>query len=197
MTQVSPAALIASALAGEAVSFPTDTVPALAALPEQAKVLFELKGRDRSKPLILMAAAAAELWPYARGSAAEFEAWQQIAQAHWPGPLTLVLPASAAVPAALNPSDPGTIGMRVPNCRTARTILARTGPLATTSANRSGEPSLTRLSAVTAAFPGIAVLAADASETASGQPSTVARWNGTDWTVLRQGPVRLTGSNPD
>ena len=67
MTTVSLAALIAGARAGLLVSFPTDTVPALAALPEKAGLIFAAKQRSQDKPLILMAASAEDLWPYVKG----------------------------------------------------------------------------------------------------------------------------------
>lgn len=56
------------------------------------------------------------------------------------GALTLVLPASDKVPRVMNPQDPTTIGIRVPNHPIARAILAQTGPMATTSVNVSGKP---------------------------------------------------------
>ena len=85
-----------------------------------------------------MAASAEDLWPYVQGSREELELWQQVAGDFWPGALTLVLPASEKVPVAMNPIDPTTIGVRVPDFPLARKILEQTGPLATTSANLSG-----------------------------------------------------------
>lgn len=188
-------ALIAGVQSGQLVSFPTDTVPALAARPDRAELVFAAKQRSQKKPLILMGAFPASLWPFVQGSAAELEIWQQVAQQYWPGALTLVLPASAKVPAAMNPTDPTTIGVRVPNSRVAIAILSQTGPLATTSANRSGEPPLQTLQEIEAQFPEVLTLNPTEVEAQQqqiiGMPSTVAKWTGEGWEILRQGSVQL------
>lgn len=69
---VSQTELITQVKAGKVVSFPTDTVPALATLPENAEAIFKLKARSPDKPLILMGAAAVDLWPYVSGNAKEW-----------------------------------------------------------------------------------------------------------------------------
>lgn len=203
--------VIAVAQAGGLVSFPTDTVPALATRPEQAGLIYAAKQRTAEKPLILMAAQAEALWPYVQGDPAAEEIWRSLAAQHWPGALTLVLPASGLHPAAMTPQDPSTLGIRVPDSAIARAILAETGPLATTSANRSGEPALTEAAAIAQAFPQATVLQPQASTPpiataldpalapATGpapapppQPSTVIAWSSQPqrgWTVLRQGSV--------
>jgi L-threonylcarbamoyladenylate synthase len=194
MTQVSIFDLITKARAGKLVSFPTDTVPALAAIPKQAGLIFEAKQRSQNKPLILMAKSAEELWDYVTGSAAEFEIWQSVAEKYWAGALTLVLPASPLVPALMNPNDPTTIGMRVPNSAIALQILAQTGPLATTSANLSGQPALQTMAEIEAQFPDVLTLATTEfleEMPGMGVPSTVAKWTGINWQILRQGAVEL------
>ena len=208
MPQVCLSDLVAGVRSGDYLaSFPTDTVPALAARPDLASAIFAAKQRPATKSLILMAAVAEDLWPFVVGSAAEQRHWAEMAQQYWPGALTLVLPASDRVPASVNPTDPKTIGIRVPNCAIARQILAQTGPLATTSVNLSGHPPLTSASAIEAAFPDVLILAAstvndiksyaDASPpnpTPSERPSTVIKWTGDSWTLLRQGTVELSQS---
>jgi L-threonylcarbamoyladenylate synthase len=195
MTQVSMNILVERAISGTAiVSFPTDTVPALATLPDRSELIFATKRRSQDKPLILMAASAEDLWGYVDGIPADFQVWEQVAQSFWPGALTLVLPASAKVPVAMNPLDPTTIGLRVPNSTLARQILQQTGPLATTSANLSGQPPLESMAEIEAQFP--EVLTLQPSElptiaTASSLPSTVAKWTGSGWKILRQGAVQL------
>ncbi|RCJ41038.1 hypothetical protein A6770_36515 [Nostoc minutum NIES-26] len=199
MTQVSLEALIAGARAGLLVSFPTDTVPALATLPEKAGLIFTAKKRSQDKPLILMAASAEDLWPYVKGSENEYKIWQETVSKYWPGALTLVLPASDVsdglrqrVPQEMNPTDPTTIGIRVPDSAIAQTILAQTGPLATTSANFSGQPPLSTMAEIEAQFPEVLVAATEfqgASEISV--PSTVAKWTGMNWQILRQGAVQL------
>ena len=190
MPQVSIADLIAGVRAGCVVSFPTDTVPALAALPERADLIFATKQRSQDKPLILMGAKAEDLWDYVIGTEAEWRVWQQVAAQHWAGALTLVLPASDRVPRAMNPTDPTTIGVRVPQSAIAQEILAQTGPLATTSANLSGQPPLETVAEIAAQFPD--VLSLQTSDVSGiGVPSTVAKWTGSGWAILRQGAVVL------
>ncbi|HIK29486.1 MAG: L-threonylcarbamoyladenylate synthase [Oscillatoriaceae bacterium SKW80] len=194
MPQVSLEALIAGVRAGKVVSFPTDTIPALASLPEYAELIFATKKRALDKPLILMAAKAEDLWPYVKGSPEEMQIWQEVAKRCWPGALTLVLPAqSDRFLAQMNPLEPTTIGVRVPNSASARKILAETGPLATTSANLSGEPPLLSAAAIEAKFPEVLVLSPEAfaSEVATGVASTVAKWKGSGWEILRQGEVKI------
>lgn len=201
MPQVSLQELVAAVKAGDRLaSFPTDTVPALAARPDRAALIFEAKQRRLDKPLILMAATAQELWEYVQGSEAERSQWEKLTQRHWPGALTLVLPAGERVPPALNPLNPTTLGVRVPNHAIAQAILAATGPLATTSANLSGAPALQNMADIEAQFPTVLTLTADALATisptaptvaASGVPSTVVRWTGSTWEVLRQGAITL------
>lgn len=195
MTQVSLSALVAGASSGQLVSFPTDTVPALAVRPDRSELIFAAKQRSQEKPLILMGAFPADLWPFVQGTTTEMEIWQQVAQKYWPGALTLVLPASAKVPAAMNPTDPTTIGIRVPNSRIAVAILSQTGPLATTSANRSGKPPLPTMAEIEASFPAVLTLESPELETAqistTGVPSTVAKWTSSGWKILRQGSILL------
>ena len=194
MTLVSLVDLIAGARAGLLVSFPTDTVPALASLPEQAPLIFEAKQRSQDKPLILMGSCAEDLWPYVQGSENELQIWQEVAHSHWPGALTLVLPASDKVPKQMNPSDPSTIGIRVPQSAIAQNILAQTGPLATTSANFSGQQPLQKLAEISQQFPEVLTLEPtefNGEISGIGVPSTVSKWTGTNWQILRQGTVKL------
>lgn len=195
MTQVSINTLVEGAISGDRiVSFPTDTVPALAAKPDRAELIFVAKRRSQDKPLILMAASAEALWPYVQGSPAELKLWQQVAKSYWPGALTLVLPASEKVPAAMNSIDRTTIGVRVPNFPLALKILEQTGPLATTSANLSGQPPRLSVAEIEALFPEVLTLVPSelpTAITASSLPSTVAKWTGGNWEILRQGAIEL------
>lgn len=195
MTQVSMATLIAGARAGQLVSFPTDTVPALAVRPDRSELVFAAKQRSQEKPLILIGASPESLWSFVSGSAAELEVWQQVAGQYWPGALTLVLPASSRVPKVMNPMDSTTIGVRVPNSSVAIAILSQTGPLATTSVNRSGEPPLQTLAEIENFFPDVLTLQsmelAVVKSPTTGLPSTVAKWTGGGWEILRQGDIQL------
>jgi L-threonylcarbamoyladenylate synthase len=199
MAQATFAELIAAAqCAAQLISFPTDTVPALAARPDRADLIYAAKQRPSTKPLILMLGDLEQVWDYVGGT--EQTMWQQIMDQYWPGALTLVLPASERVPLGMNPHTPGTIGVRVPNHEVARQILRETGPLATTSVNRSGQPALLDRAAIEAEFPEVLQLSDSALAALSealvgppslGQPSTVIQWAQNHWQVLRQGAVVL------
>ncbi|GBF82529.1 L-threonylcarbamoyladenylate synthase [Aphanothece sacrum] len=195
MPKISQFELIESAIKGKVVSFPTDTVPALAVLPENSSLIFATKKRPPDKPLILMGSSSQEVWQYVTGTPEELKIWQQIAQDYWPGPLTLVLPASSLVPAAMNPIDSTTIGIRIPNHKTALAILSKTGCLATTSANLSGQPPLEKMGQIAKNFPDVWTLEEnslkDMEKYGSGLPSTVAKWKDKGWKILRQGSVRI------
>ena len=176
------------------ISFPTDTVPALAAHPQQASLIYEAKHRAADKPLILMGASLTDLLPYIANADEAEDIWQATAQKHWPGQLTLVLSASNLVPPGLNPLETGTIGIRVPDHPVALALLSRTGPLATTSANLSGQPPLIAADDIARIFPTALILPTDANsrgEAPSKQPSTVAKWTKNGWQILRQGKVHL------
>lgn len=195
MPLVSQTELINAAIAGKVISFPTDTVPALAVIPQQSELIFTLKQRTADKPLILMVANLEAIWEYVVGTPAEKEIWTTIAEKYWPGQLTLVLPASEKVPVAMNPLNYGTVGIRIPNSAIALDILRQTGPLATTSANLSGQPPLETMDAIAAAFPNVIALNTDHltnnQTPGSGQPSTVVQWIDNSWKTLRQGAIVL------
>ena len=132
----------AAALArGEAVIMPTDTVYGLGVAPSAAaspRTLFQLKGRPDGKPVAWLVGGPDDLDRY--GEAVPEGAWR-LARRYWPGALTLVVRASAAVPPAFR-SATGTIGLRMPASPEALALIGAVGaPLAVTSANLSGAPA--------------------------------------------------------
>ena len=193
MVRVSESELIAGAIAERVVSFPTDTVPALAVKPELAERIYQLKQRSRDKPLILLGASVEDLLPYLSYTDSELAIWQNLMDRHLPGALTLVLPASALVPDAVNATDANTVGIRIPHSAIALRILKQTGVLATSSANLSGQDTLRTIKAIDTAFPSVLVLEtpdlSSESVTGTGLPSTVIRWQDQSWQVLRQGSI--------
>ena len=129
-----------AALGGELVVLPTDTVYGIGTRPDDPAAtsrLFDAKGRPRDLELPVLvpdAAAAREISePDPRAEA--------LATRFWAGPLTLVLPRADASRGWDLGGDPATIGVRMPHHALALAVLAITGPLAVTSANRSGEPT--------------------------------------------------------
>jgi L-threonylcarbamoyladenylate synthase len=189
VSQVTLDQLIIAAQSGDLVSFPTDTLPALATLPDQAGLIFKAKQRSQAKPLILMAGDVADLWQFTNGTEQELEIWQAVADRYLPGALTLVLPATDRIPAVMNPLQNHTIGLRVPNCEIARSILRQTGALATTSANLSGESPLLTMAEISRKFPAVIALDRDLEIPNLGKPSTVIQWDQNGWKILRQGAV--------
>mgnify|MGYP003102023230 FL=1 len=123
---------------GEAVIFPTETVYGLGVSVEAAaspEALYDLKERDRGKPVSWLVGGADDLDRY---GAHVPDLARRLARAYWPGPLTLIVEAGDAVPAAFR-SAAGSIGLRMPDNDTALELIAAVGcPLATTSANISG-----------------------------------------------------------
>lgn len=124
---------------GELIVFPTDTVYGIGTRPDDPAAtarLFEAKRRPRDLELPVLVATQAA----ARAVAVFDERAERLASSLWPGPLTLVLPRSAAASGWDLGGDPLTVGVRAPHHPLALALLADTGPLAVTSANLSGRP---------------------------------------------------------
>jgi L-threonylcarbamoyladenylate synthase len=184
-------AMAAHLLKGGAALLPTDTLPALAVSPDQASQIWIRKRRPPDKPLILMGADLAQL--QALLEIPWLEAWLEAARLHWPGAVTLVLPIAGPLTDRLHPGG-ATLGLRVPACGRMQELLRLSGPLATSSANRSGQPSALDASQAAAQFPELPLLAPLPWPPASGQASSVWRWQGDGqssdpWQVLRPGAV--------
>lgn len=179
---------LAEALAaGSAAVFPTDTLPALACRPLEAHQLWTLKNRPADRPLILMGADPEDL--LAALALPIRPPWRDMALRHWPGALTLVLPAQGPIAQALHPGG-RSLGLRVPACPSALAVLRLTGPLATTSANASGEPACLTAEEAARAFPSLPLLGPLPWPAAAGLGSTVLAWGEEDgWQVLRAGAV--------
>jgi L-threonylcarbamoyladenylate synthase len=181
-------ALVQRLRAGEAAIIPTDTLPGLAVMPDQAQTLWHLKRRPADKPLILMGATVDDLLQEVDVSChREVEA---LAGHYWPGALTLVLPACDGGAAChLNPGG-RTLGCRIPACKQTRELLQISGPLATTSANRSGEPASMTSADASRYFPDVAQLGPQPWPQPSGQASTVLVWVEVGrWRMARRGAV--------
>ena len=190
MALVSLISLVASARSGKLVSFPTDTVPALAVRPDRSADIFTLKQRSPDKPLILMAASWQEFLPFLDIAHPDLATWQQIAQKYFAGAVTLVLPASDR--GCLLNQGFTTLGVRIPDSKTAIAILQQTGAMLTTSANKSNEPPLRKMLEINDAFPSVMTLGDEIDineQSGSGLPSTVVEWTQTGWVVRRQGAV--------
>ena len=128
---------------GGLVAIPTETVYGLGAngLDEAAVAkIFEAKGRPQDNPLILHIAGAEEMERFCRDIP---KAAYRLAEAFWPGPLTMVLPARDCVPKRTT-AGLSTVAVRCPDCDITRQIIRLAGvPVAAPSANISGKPSTT------------------------------------------------------
>jgi tRNA threonylcarbamoyl adenosine modification protein (Sua5/YciO/YrdC/YwlC family) len=180
--------LVAALLAGEPVVVPTDTVYGVAALPSVAGAtarLYALKDRRPEVPLAVLVGAPADL----EAVAAEVDGrTAALVERHWPGPLTVVVRRHPDLAGWDLGGDPGTIGVRCPASALVRAVAARTGPVATTSANRHGEPTPIAAAAAAASLTAPVAVVADGG-TLAGTASTVVDLTGSTPVVLRQGEL--------
>jgi len=181
---------------GGTVIVPTDTVYGVAAHPRRAsgtERLFALKDRTRAKALAVLAAdrgQAAELLDLSRldDTAGRRTAVEQLMSAGWPGALTVVGPRAAAWRHVELGGDPALIGVRVPHAVVVRAIAARIGPIVTTSANRSGEPTPTDAVAAAGSLVDEVDLVIDAGP-GGALASTVVDVTATPFRLVRRGAV--------
>jgi L-threonylcarbamoyladenylate synthase len=178
-------------VAGGLVAFPTETFYGLGASaldPGAVARVFQAKGRPDDKPLLVLVATLAMARQLAR-------AWppaaSRLADRHWPGPLTLVVPARRDLPAALT-AGTGTLGVRIPGHPVARALVRAAGiPLTAPSANRHGAPPPRTAAEVVDGLGGGVDLVVDGGPTAGGVPSTILDVTGDRPRVLRPGAVTL------
>lgn len=179
--------------AGGVAVLPTDSVYGIccAAVPDNPAHarIFDVKRRDRAQTLPWFVADPADLDVYG----ADVPAWaHRLAERLWPGALTLVVRASAAVGAAYAQPGPGgpTIALRVPASELCRVVVRRLGhPLAQTSANTHGAPSATSGSAVEPGIVDAVDLTLDAGPAPVGVASTIVDATGAAPRILRLGAV--------
>jgi len=162
---------VAALRAGRPVILPTDTVYGLCALPEHEDVLYELKGRDRSKPFALLAADVDTLVAAVPGLD------PSVLEKYLPGPYTLVF---------------GDVGVRVPNLPSgAHAVVRAVGVVAATSANLSGgRPDPRRVEDIPEEIRAACGAIVDGGEL-PGVPSTVIDLTSGEPRILREGAGHL------
>jgi L-threonylcarbamoyladenylate synthase len=175
--------------AGGLVAFPTETVYGLGAdglNPEAVARIYAAKGRPATNPVILhvdgiaSAKVLVSRWP------AEAQA---LAERFWPGPLTLVLPASGAVPSIVRAGGPS-VALRCPAHPVAQALIRAAGrPLAAPSANRSQHLSPTQAGHVASSLGQALDLILDGGPTEAGLESTILDLTGPRPRILRPGPI--------
>jgi L-threonylcarbamoyladenylate synthase len=193
MTTFAPAQIAEAAAAvcrGEIVAFPTETFYGLAvdALnPEALERLFELKGREGEKTSALL---VADLAMFA-GLCTEVTARaRELVAAHWPGPLTIALPARPDLPAAI--VHEGFLAARVSSHPLAQALVGIAGrPITATSANRAGAASSRTAAEVRDHFGEEMLHILDGGQTPGGAPSTLVRLRGPKVEILRQGAIEI------
>jgi L-threonylcarbamoyladenylate synthase len=182
------AAMSARLAAGEVLALPTDTVYGLAAdvaRPDAIHRIFQIKERPTEKALVLFVEGVEDAAPWL----AELpEALPRLATRFWPGPLTIVVRASPAVPPEV--STTGSVALRQPDHAVPRALVRALGrPLVTTSANLSGRPSLADAAAVRDELAGRLSWVLDAGPARGGRASTVITLAEEPPRVLREGPI--------
>ena len=174
---------------GKAVVIPTDTLFGLAVSPRHAAspdLLYQIKERPSGKPVAWLVAGKGDLGRY--GSDVPEAAWT-LADAFWPGALTIIVKASDAVPRPFQ-SEAGTIGLRMPANDLARALAAELGgSLAVTSANLSGLADPLRFEDLDPAITSRAAAVIADSRPKSGQASTVVDCTAPDLRILREGEI--------
>ncbi len=175
---------------GELVVIPTDTVYGIAAdafAPAAVQALLDAKGRGRQMPPPVLVSAKTTLEALATG----VPAWARaLVEEFWPGPLTLVLHQQSSLQWDLGETR-GTVAVRMPDHDVALELLARTGPLAVSSANRTGMPPATTAAQAVSMLATRVALYLDAGPCPSDVPSTILDVTGPRGRVLRQGAIPL------
>jgi L-threonylcarbamoyladenylate synthase len=173
---------------GGLVAFPTETVFGVAArpdVPEATARIFAAKDRGRNLTLPVLAADAVTAWSVGAAN----DTARRLAARFWPGPLTLVLPRTDRSASWELGNDLQTVGVRVPDHPTAGELLARTGPLAGTSANRSGEPTPNDCRGVRGVLGDTVGVYLCGGPPPQGTASTIVAVDGGEWRVLREGLI--------
>jgi L-threonylcarbamoyladenylate synthase len=182
-------AAIEALRSGAIVAIPTDTVYGIAVAlttPGGIEALFAAKHRPPERGIVLLLAEAEQ--------AADIGAWPgtaaALAEAFWPGGLTLVVPQleDVVLPSALT-GGARTIGLRVPDHDVPRAIARAVGPLPTTSANRSGEPEARDAAAIVAQLGDAVGVVLDGGPAHGGPPSTVVDCSVNPPRILRDGAI--------
>lgn len=176
---------------GEVVGIPTETVYGLAANaynPDAIRRIFAAKGRPQDNPLIVHIADVQQI----NDIAAEVPAQaRQLADAFWPGPLTIILPKQDTIPLVTS-GGLNTIGIRFPRHPLAQQIIQAAGvPLAAPSANLSGRPSTTTAQHVIEDLNGKIAAVVDGGPCSVGVESTVVSLCGQTPRLLRPGGISL------
>jgi L-threonylcarbamoyladenylate synthase len=172
---------------GGLVAFPTDTVYGVGALAFDGTAIesiYAAKDRPVEKAIPILISGVEELEKVAVDIP---KVARRLASRFWPGPLTILVPKRAELPPSV--SATATVGVRVPDHKTARSLLRAAGPMAVTSANISGGQSPVTAEQVYQQLAGRIALIIDGGRTPGGIPSTLVDCTHPELRILREGPV--------
>jgi L-threonylcarbamoyladenylate synthase len=175
---------------GQLVVLPTDTVYGIGADAfdaDSVRGLLAAKGRGREMPPPVLVSAPTTLDALAVGVPSYARA---LITELWPGPLTLVCRQQPSLQWDLGDTR-GTVAVRMPDHEVALELLSRTGPLAVSSANRTGMPAATNADAAAAMLGTAVEVILDSGPTPGSQPSTIVDVTGPVGRVLRLGAIPL------
>jgi L-threonylcarbamoyladenylate synthase len=180
---------VAALAAGKIIAMPTDTVYGLAAAldqPAAIDAIYTAKGRDAGKALPVLIDNPHRISHYAGGNHTRAN---RLAEAFWPGALTIVLPATSKVPYGVHRGS-GTVGLRMPDNAIALAIISGAGGgLAVTSANLSGRSEARSAGEVRETLGGLVDVVVDGGPATGSIPSTVVDLTGREPVILRQGAI--------
>lgn len=172
------------------IAFPTDTVFGVGALIDDEvaiEKIFELKHRDYSKPLAILAANIEDIMPYVKDVTEEIK---ELMNKYWPGALTIIFNKNDNVSSKIT-SGFKTIAFRIPNCKISLDILKQTGPLATTSVNISGEVPLNTFEEIEKHFNEKIDFIISENILSSNVSSTIIDVTSKNIKIIRQGEIKI------
>ncbi len=179
---------------GGLVVIPTDTVYGIGADafdPAAVNGLLAAKGRGREMPPPVLISSATTL----DALAVRVPRWARtLVEEFWPGPLTLVCHQQTSLQWDLGDTR-GTVAVRMPDHEVALEILERTGPLAVSSANKTGQPAATDADQAVEMLGDDVDVIVDAGESPGGQASTIVDATGEKGRMLRRGAISLEDLN--
>jgi tRNA threonylcarbamoyl adenosine modification protein (Sua5/YciO/YrdC/YwlC family) len=171
----------------EVVGIPTETVYGIGVDPlSQAAVdkIFNLKERDENKPLSILVHSFHDLIKLKIISKVP-----EIVELYWPGPLTIIVESELNFADGVGTKNPNSIGVRVPDNELTLELLKKTGPLAVTSANISGQEDITNERDAEALF-GDKIGHYLQGSALHGSGSTIVDFRDEEFKVIREGPLK-------
>ncbi len=174
---------------GELVAIPTDTFYGIAADPFNLAAvdqLYRVKGRPETRALPLLVNTIAQGMTLSRDVPYSFH---KLAAKFWPGPLTLLVEASTAVPLKVT-AHTGNVAVRWPKSAIVNALIDLVkGPITGTSGNLSGQPACATAMDLLEQMGDRLLLIIDAGETPGNLASTIVKLDGDDWEIMREGVV--------